>query len=130
MAMRLLVDTLGSVRTVKRAEQLIPVVNDIVTMINEWGIFRHPAYGEKINFQAEFVYYAKSGFVGSGANLTDFNESKARTVAMKVDERLRPLFSKVPGEFGSQMLSFAVIAAGDDHGEAQAKRILGDQFEP
>lgn len=130
MAMRLLVDALGPTRTLKREEQLIPVVRDIVSMVEAWGSFRHPAYGKKVSFNDEFVYYAKSGFVGSGANLADFNESKARAIATKAEGRLSPLFSVVPGEFGSQMLSYAVIVAGDDHGEAQAKRVLASVLEP
>lgn len=130
MAMHLLVDALGSTRTLKREGQLVPVVQDIVSMVETWGDFKHPAYGKKLNFDSEFLYYAKSGFVGSGADLDDFSEGKARSIAPRMGQRLKQSFSEVPGEFGNQMLSFAVIVAGDDHGEAQAKRILGDAFEP
>lgn len=130
MAMHLLVNALGSTRTLKRADQMIPVVQDIASMIETWGEFKHAPYGTKLDFDKEFVYYAKGGFVGSGADIDDFSVSKAQLRATKVREPLKLAFSKVPGEFGNQMLSFAVIVAGDDHGVVQAKSVLGDDLQP
>jgi hypothetical protein len=130
MAMHLLVSALGSARTLKRTDQMTPVIQDIVSMIETWGQFKHAPYGTKLDFDKEFVYYAKGGFVGSGADIDDFNVNKAQLRATKVREPLKLAFSKVSGEFGNQMLSFAVIVAGDDHGVVQAKSVLGDDFEP
>lgn len=130
MAMYVLVQGITPSSTMKRVGQLIPVVKDIVSMIETWGSFKHPAYGKKIDVDAEFVYYAKAGFVYSGADLDDFNKDRARSRAAKASVELRKMFAEVPGEFGNQMLSYAVIVAGDDHGVAQAKRALGDDFEP
>lgn len=130
MAMYLLVSALASTRTLRRADQMIPVIKDIVSMIETWGEFKHSTYGTKLDFYKEFVYYAKGGFVGSGADIEDFSARKAELRAAKVRDPLKLAFCKVPGEFGNQMLSFAVIVAGDDHGVVQAKSVLGDDFEP
>lgn len=130
MAMYLLVKGITPASTMRRVGQLIPVVKDIVAMIETWGEFKHPAYGNKIDVDAEFVYYAKAGFIDSGADINDFNKGRARSRATKASVELKKMFAEVPGEFGNQMLSYAVIVAGDDHGVVQAKRALGDDFSP
>lgn len=130
MAMYLVAKGITPSHTMKRIGQLIPVVKDIVAMIETWGEFKHSAYGNKIDVGAEFYYYAQAGFIDSGADTKDFNKGRARSRATKASVDLKKMFAEVPGEFGNQMLSYAVIVAGDDHGIAQAKRALGDDYEP
>lgn len=125
MAMKMMVDDLTPLITLKRVGQVVPVMQDIVAMIDTWAAFQHEEYGSKENFSNEFIRYAMASFTSTGLNIDSFDKKRAKRQALKAKAPMKNAYAGVQGGFGNQILSYAVIVAGDDHGIAQAKKIPG-----
>lgn len=112
-------------RNLKQMEQLVPVIRDFVELIESLVSFDHPdpQLNNIESFSDMYMMNAKMGLRQVYDHLELFNEKQALAKAKKDHTKITRLFETLPGDVQDQMILFAIVLEGGEHGRQQANKL-------
>jgi hypothetical protein len=123
MAQHIVNRTRSHCRDLGQMEQLLPLVKELLVLVDSLIEVKHFEPQQRIDFEKDFVLHAKIFMRRRFDHLELFDEEKAKAMAKTAEAKITPLFESLPGAFQDEMTSFAIILEGGQHGLKQANTL-------